>query len=148
MISLRCTTKTDTLRWEFRWFRKSIFWILNFKMKNRSHTDFWPIILSLYSLLLRLKPHTSTPNLIHSTLRTILQVGQLLLNGEPNPGFRNLNVRFPRSSLKYFFFISVIKLKEPLEFRRSVQPACLGTDHKFFYDGVLKIAGWGWDLGL
>ena len=39
--------------------------------------------------------------------------------------------------------IAIVKLKEPLVFDKTVQPACLGTGHRFFYDGVLKIAGWG-----
>lgn len=36
---------------------------------------------------------------------------------------------------------ALIKLKKPLSFSRTVQPACLGTKHVDLYDGVLKMSG-------
>lgn len=35
--------------------------------------------------------------------------------------------------------IALIQLKRPLNFSRAVQPACLPTEHRASYDGVLKV---------
>lgn len=39
--------------------------------------------------------------------------------------------------------ISMIKLKKPLVFSDSVQPACLDTEFVDEYEGTLQITGWG-----
>lgn len=35
--------------------------------------------------------------------------------------------------------IALIRLKQPLNFSQAVQPACLPTEHRERYDGVLKV---------
>lgn len=35
--------------------------------------------------------------------------------------------------------VALIKLKKPLSFSRTIQPACLGTKHVDLYDGILKV---------
>ena len=39
--------------------------------------------------------------------------------------------------------IALIKLKSPLKFSSTIQPACLGIEHQELYDGILKMSGWG-----
>lgn len=36
--------------------------------------------------------------------------------------------------------IALIKLKSPLKFSSTVQPACLGIEHQELYDGIMKVA--------
>jgi len=43
--------------------------------------------------------------------------------------------------------IALIKLKSPLKFGKSVQPACLASEAQAVYEGALKVTGWGaWRL--